>query len=143
MAMKVSGAGGKRGIQQNADMNVTPFVDVMLVLLIIFMVAAPLATTAVKVDARPNKPASGVTCDPTYVSIAQDGYYVSGRRSSIPTLAGDVARSLGSARPTEETIVIHGDRGVDYGRLMRVVNTLKAHGYNKFGLLAESAPGVV
>jgi biopolymer transport protein ExbD len=143
MAMKVSGAGGKRGIQQNADMNVTPFVDVMLVLLIIFMVAAPLATTAVKVDAPVNKPTTRIVDQSTYVSIAADAYYVSGRKSSIATLADDVARSLGSPKPTTEAIIIRADRQVDYARFMGVINTLKAHGYNKLSLVAENAPDAV
>src|ERR1019366_7165072 len=67
--------GGKRkfDLGQNADINVTPFVDVMLVLLIIFMVTAPLATVSIKVDIPPATKPPTPTKPPTYISISNDG----------------------------------------------------------------------
>jgi len=124
MAAHIDGAKFGRGqIKHNADMNVTPFVDVMLVLLFIFMVAAPLATTAIKVDAPPPAPTTRIVDEPTYVRVAADGYYVTGQRSSLTTLARDVARSFGSARPTDEPVLIRADRDVDYGRFMAAQRT--------------------
>src|SRR5205085_3126834 len=77
MAAKLSGSGsGRYDLGQNADINVTPFVDVMLVLLIIFMVAAPLATVSIKVDlppATPPPPDAPKPKDPVYISIRSNG----------------------------------------------------------------------
>src|SRR6201996_9247014 len=101
MAAKLTGGGkGKGGydIGQNADINVTPFVDVMLVLLIIFMVAAPLATTAIKIDLPPAQaPKNPDQMKPTFLSITKGGVtYVIAQDSTqkvgdlsqlIPTLA--------------------------------------------------------
>src|SRR6516225_1953549 len=80
MAAKLAG-GNKRGgyeLGQNADINVTPFVDVMLVLLIIFMVAAPLATTSLKIDLPPAQAPKNPQDQkkPTFISITKDGIYV-------------------------------------------------------------------
>ena len=77
MAAKLSGSGGgKFGIEANADINVTPFVDVMLVLLIIFMVAAPLATVSVKVELPPAVAMPSPTPPkPIYISIQKDAIY--------------------------------------------------------------------
>ena len=73
MAAKLGGGGKKRfDLGQNADINVTPFVDVMLVLLIIFMVTAPLATVSIKIDIPPAKAPTTPSKPPTYVSIDQD-----------------------------------------------------------------------
>jgi biopolymer transport protein ExbD len=74
MAVKLGGKKGEKyQLGQNADINVTPFVDVMLVLLIIFMVSIPMATVAIKIDLPPaiNTPDNNVK--PTYLSIGQDG----------------------------------------------------------------------
>src|ERR1700744_6279079 len=75
MAAKLAGGGkGKYELGQNADINVTPFVDVMLVLLIIFMVAAPMATTAIKIDLPPAQaPKNQDQKKPTFISIRKGG----------------------------------------------------------------------
>ena len=105
MAAKLSG-GGKRkfNLGQNADINVTPFVDVMLVLLIIFMVTAPLATVSIKIDIPPAQAPTKPTKPPTYISIANNGQlfvsFATGPTSTemhpttLDTMAGSVAQSL-------------------------------------------------
>src|SRR5579872_3713802 len=113
MAAKLSG-GGKRKftLGQNADINVTPFVDVMLVLLIIFMVAAPLATVSVKVDLppavavpTPNPP------KPIYITIQKNGdLHIGDFPTDIDTLASDLRTQIGKRDPTRERIFIRADK---------------------------------
>jgi len=143
MAAKLAGPRGRRfNLGQNSEMNVTPFVDVMLVLLIVFMVTAPLATTAIKVDLPPNI-ASAVPKAFTYVSIADDGrIYVSAsatqmRVSSLDSLGDDLARALGGANPTAQSIFIRADAHVKYGQFMAVIDRLKSDGYDHVGLISE------
>ena len=94
MAVKLSGPSGKGDpVSQNAEINVTPFVDVMLVLLIIFMVSAPLATVSIRLDLPPaTPPPPGVTPPPpTFISIVQGGdiYVATGEGVPAPvTLEG-------------------------------------------------------
>ena len=147
MAVKQAGAGGRSrfGLGQNSDMNVTPFVDVMLVLLIIFMVAAPLATTAIKINIPPPQPNGGPP--PSYVSLAGDGQiYVSiaggaPQRSSLAGLGGDLARWLGGD-PAQARLFIRADQHVPYGRFMAVMDRLHDDGYVRVGLISEEVqPG--
>src|ERR1700739_4671411 len=109
MAAKIGGGGGSRfDLGQNSDMNVTPFVDVMLVLLIIFMVVAPLATVSISIDLPPAKapPPNEHDKPPTFISIQDSGQiYVSFgkteiRPSSMDRLGFDLAQSLGVPNPT-------------------------------------------
>jgi biopolymer transport protein ExbD len=148
MAAKLSG-GGKRKftLGQNADINVTPFVDVMLVLLIIFMVTAPLATVSIKIDIPPAKAPTTPSKPPTYISISNDGQlfvsFATGPSSTemhpttLDTMAGMVAQSLGVANPTGQQVFIRADPHVKYGVFMSVVNRLQIDGYYKIGLISE------
>ncbi|MGZ8364120.1 MAG: biopolymer transporter ExbD, partial [Caulobacteraceae bacterium] len=133
MAAKVGGGGkGKYNLGNNADMNVTPFVDVMLVLLIIFMVSAPLATLAIKVDLPPAVPTDTPPKDPTYISLLKTGQMtISGRLTSLPTLDRDLTAKFNVANPKNEVILIRADRDVRYGTFMGVVNQLQTDGYYK------------
>jgi biopolymer transport protein ExbD len=146
MAAKIGGGGGSRfDLGQNAEMNVTPFVDVMLVLLIIFMVVAPLATVSIKIDLPPAKPPKSDSKDkpPTFISIQDSGQiFVSFgkseiRPSSMEGLARDLPLSLGVANPTNERIFIRADRHVRYRQFMDVINQLQRDGYYKIGLISE------
>jgi biopolymer transport protein ExbD len=149
MAAKLSGGGGgKFDLAQNSDMNVTPFVDVMLVLLIIFMVVAPLATVSIKIDLPPATPPKDDNAKPpTFISIQDDGQILVSygksavRPSSMAGLASDLASSLGVANPTNERIFIRADRHVKYRQFMDVINQLQADGYYKIGLIAENLEG--
>lgn len=146
MAAKVGGSGGgKFDLGQNSDINVTPFVDVMLVLLIIFMVAAPMATVSIKIDMPPastNQQNNGPP--PTFISIANGGQpwvsYGQGdiRPSSLPTLVRDVTAALHApGDPRQERVFIRADAHVKYNEFMDVVNTLQRAGFYKIGLINE------
>jgi biopolymer transport protein ExbD len=123
------------------DINVTPFIDVMLVLLIIFMVAAPLSTVDLAVDLptstavpqkRPDKP--------TYVTIKSDLAVAIGEN---PVKRVDLVRTLDSMADAgkDHRIFLRADRGVPYGELMDVLERLRAGGYTKIALVAlEGVP---
>ncbi len=146
MAAKIGGGGGgKFDLGQNSEMNVTPFVDVMLVLLIIFMVVAPIATTSIKIDIPPaTPPKNDNSKPPTFISINDSGQiYVSFgkgdiRASSMTRLVYDLPSALGVSNPTNERVFIRADRHVKYGEFMAVINQLQLDGYYKIGLIAEN-----
>ena len=146
MGAKLGGGGGgkKFSLGQNADINVTPFVDVMLVLLIIFMVTAPLATVSIKLDLPPaTPPKNNDAKPPTFISIQDTGrIYVSFgksdiRESRLENLAPDLAASLGVPNPTNERVFIRADKHVKYREFMDVINQLQTDGYFKIGLISE------
>jgi len=125
------------------EINVTPFIDVILVLLIVFMVAAPLATVDVAVDLpvssatprpRPDKP--------LFLTIKADHTLALG--DTIVT-EGEIAAALdtSSSGDKEQRVFLRADKQVDYGALMRVMNQLRAAGYLKVALVgieAEATP---
>ncbi len=145
MAVKLAGKGKRKfDLGQNSDINVTPFVDVMLVLLIIFMVTAPLATVSIKIDLPPAKapPPTDKSKPPTYISISKNGIFVSMgktemKQSSLPMLATDLPLSLQVPNPTNERIFIRADKDVKYRQFMDVINQLQTDGYFKIGLISE------
>ncbi|MCU0954316.1 MAG: TonB system transport protein ExbD [Hyphomicrobium sp.] len=122
-------------LSENHEINVTPFIDVMLVLLIIFMVAAPLSTVDVAVDLpvaranpqpRPDKP--------VYVSVKSDLTISLGNNSvSEAGLGSSLAALTNSDR--EQRIFLRADKTVPYGELMRVMNLLRTEGYLKIALV--------
>ncbi len=143
VAAKHAGPRGRYTLGQNSEMNVTPFVDVMLVLLIIFMVTAPLATTAIKLQLPPNAP-SVQRKTPVYVSIADSGQIgvsdAAGTMtvSSLDSLDRDLARALGGPNPTLRQVFIRADAHVKYGQFMAVMNRLETDGYVNVGLISEA-----
>src|SRR5437868_403351 len=126
MAAKVSsGGGGRYEEEQKADINVTPFVDVMLVLLIIFMVAAPLASVTVKVALPPAVAKPGTNPPkPVYISIQANGnLYIQDFKTDLASLGDDLRKNLGDKRnPEKERIFIRADQDVLYGDFMGVMN---------------------
>ena len=130
-----SRAGQKRAPM--AEINVTPFVDVMLVLLIIFMVAAPLMVTGVPLD-LPQTKASPLNIDkqPLTVSLKNDGkIYLMDN-----VVAGDelVARLAAIAKTgVEERIFVRADKAVPYGRVAELTGMITAAGYKKIALVNE------
>ena len=142
MAAKLGGKrGGKYTLGQNADINVTPFVDVMLVLLIIFMVSAPPSTLAIKIDLPPAipNPADLHPKKPTYISIRENGQIlIVDTPTTLGTLATDLAAKFAVPDPRSQTVLIRADRLVKYKDFMAVVNDLQTNGYFKVALIAEN-----
>lgn len=126
---------GGDDLAENHEINVTPFIDVMLVLLIIFMVAAPLATVDIKVDlpASTAKPVPRPE-KPVFLSVKADQHLYVGDDQVQREQLGAVldAKTKGDK---DTTIFFQADKGVDYGDLMEVMNTLRAAGYLKVGLV--------
>ena len=140
MGAKLGGSGGgKFSIAQNSEINVTPFVDVMLVLLIIFMVAAPLASVSVKIDLPPAiAPVSPNPPKPVYISIKPDAsIYIGDYRTSIADLGDDLRKQIGTRDPTKERIFIRGDKSMIYGDFMQVMNRLQDEGFYSVALIGE------
>ncbi len=140
MAAKLSGGGGgKYHIEANSDINVTPFVDIMLVLLIIFMVAAPLASVSVPVELpiavakpQPNPP------KPVYISIQNDGdVYVGDFKTDVGALGQDLRDQIKTRNPEEERIFIRADQQTRYGDFMQVMNALQDNGFYSVALVGE------
>ncbi|MEH6665823.1 MAG: biopolymer transporter ExbD [Brevundimonas sp.] len=139
MATKIKHQGGKVE-ELNSDMNVTPFVDVMLVLLIIFMVAAPLATVSIRLDLPPaSPPPPGEELkEPVFISIQDDtALYVVDQETTLENLIPTLNAALAVPNPREERVFVRANPDVTYDRFMEVMNTLQANAYYKVGLLNE------
>ena len=141
MAIQLGARGGRGGrrkaYRQMSEINVTPFVDVMLVLLIVFMVTAPLLTVGVPVDLpKTNAPPLATDKEPLYVSVKPDGsVWLQETQVDLPTLAPKLIAITG-ANP-EARILVRGDRSNTYGRMVEVLGTISAAGFHKIGLAAE------
>jgi biopolymer transport protein ExbD len=143
MGAKVGGGGGgKFDLGQNSDMNVTPFVDVMLVLLIIFMVSIPAATVSIKLDLPPAvpPPPGSKPKEPTVINIQQGGgVYIGDKGTTVATLVGDLTRelTLQNEMGPDARVYIRADRTVKYGDFMNVMNTLQEGGFYQVALINE------
>ena len=117
------------------EINVTPFIDVMLVLLIIFMVAAPLATVDVKVDLPvSNAQAAPKPDTPVYLSLTADGGMAVGDREvTLATLGSEIIRATGQDR--EQRIFLRADKSITYDEIVQAMNALRAAGYVKVALV--------
>src|ERR1700742_3485870 len=138
MAMSLNtGRGGRARYRPLAEINVTPMVDVMLVLLITFMVTAPLRTSGVSVD-LPKTTAQPLNSDsePLTVSIKADGsIFLQDQSVDIGDL---VAKLQGIAQNNpDRRIFVRGDKDLAYGRIMEVMGTITQGGFTKVALLAE------
>ena len=113
----------------NHDINVTPFIDVMLVLLIIFMVAAPLATVDVKVDLPVSNAQPAPKPDtPVFLSIQQDGRMLVGE-GEVTAAALGPAIAAATANDRESRIFLRADKAVTYDTIMGAMNALRSAGY--------------
>jgi biopolymer transport protein ExbD len=134
-------SGGKATVDTRADMNVTPLVDVMLVLLIIFMVAAPLATVSIRLDLPPATPPPPNVKpeEPTFVSLQQSGaLYIGSTETGLVSLAADLTRIIAKPNPTEERVFVRADGDVRYVDFMAVMNALQDGGFYKVALVGEN-----
>ncbi|MBU1175835.1 MAG: protein TolR [Alphaproteobacteria bacterium] len=139
------GNGGRRGRRARAklmsEINVTPMVDVMLVLLIVFMVAAPLLTVGVPID-LPKTEAKSLNTEqkPVTVSVTPSGeVYIGDRQIALAALIDAVDTE--TAGNSEERIYVRGDATADYGTVMQVMGVLSGAGYSRIGLITEPVQG--
>ncbi len=141
MAFNVGGGRGRGRYKPLAEINVTPLVDVMLVLLIVFMVTAPLMTSGVNVD-LPKASAAPLNQDATPITVSLNAagkIFIGDDEVQLPDL---VAKLQANAKndPTRR-IFVRGDKDLPYGRIMEVMGTVTAGGFTKVALLAEQPGG--
>ena len=126
-----------------AEINVTPFVDVMLVLLIIFMVSAPLLTVGVPID-LPQTQAKALDQDrePLTVSVNGKGQvFLQSAEIKVEDLVPKLEAITQARGGMDERIYVRGDRKVDYGTVMRVMGRLSAAGFHRVALVTEVEQG--
>jgi biopolymer transport protein TolR len=126
-----------------SEINVTPMVDVMLVLLIIFMVSAPLLTVGVPID-LPRTQAKSLDQDrePLTVSVSGKGeVYLQNAEIKVDDLVPKLQAITQARGGLDERIYVRGDRSVDYGTVMRVMGRLSAAGYHRVALVTEGEKG--
>jgi biopolymer transport protein TolR len=149
MAMSLSGGGGAVGKRRHrrrrvmSEINVTPMVDVMLVLLIIFMVSAPLLTVGVPID-LPQTQAKSLDQDrqPLTISVGVDGkVFLQNSEIAVGDLVAKLTAVTGARGGFDERIYVRGDRKVDYGTVMRVMGRLSSAGFRRVALVTEVEQG--
>ena len=127
-------------LEEQHEINVTPFIDVMLVLLIVFMVAAPLATVDVPVDLPTSTAAPQQRPDrPLFLTLRED---LSVHLAEAPVARSDLGPALDAATggDHEARVFLRADRSVAYGDVVALMNDLRAAGYLKIGLVGLEAP---
>ncbi len=120
-----------------SEINVTPMVDVMLVLLVVFMITAPLLTVGVKVD-LPRTAASVIPdqVEPLAVSIDSQGrIYLQDQEIALDRLAPRLI-AISGANP-DIRVFVRGDKSIDYGRVMEIIGTINIAGFTRVALIAE------
>jgi len=137
-----SSGGSKKRFGDNAEINVTPFVDVMLVLLIIFMVAAPLATVNIKLDLPPPRAESPpLPVEPVFVSLQDTGQIFIGTTST-----GEVEATWATFRTIlgdktggdyKRKIFVRADQKTKYADVMKMMDEIQDSGYHELALVAE------
>ena len=141
-----SGVFGKRRHRRSpvmAEINVTPMVDVMLVLLIIFMVSAPLLTVGVPID-LPQSQAKSMDQDkePLAVSVNDKGQvFLQNSEIKLEELVPKLKAITEARGGADERIYVRGDKAVDYGTVMKVMGRLSAAGFRRVALVTEVEQG--
>jgi biopolymer transport protein TolR len=127
---------GRRGNRKglNAEINVTPLVDVMLVLLIVFMVAAPLMTVSVPVDLpKASATPTPAPTEPTFITVQADKtVYLGEEKMPIDQLLSKLESTAKAGK--EERLMVRADAALTYGNIMEVLGLLNGAGYTKVGL---------
>jgi len=137
-----NGGGRRRGAYRPlSEINVTPFVDVMLVLLIVFMVTAPLLTVGVPVDLPKTKAKSiGESEEPLVISVTADGaIYIQETPVELENLVPRLQAI--TENKVDTRIYVRGDKGVNYGRVMEVMGNVNIAGFSRVALIAELPKG--
>lgn len=126
-----------------SDINMTPFIDIMLVLLIVFMVTAPMMTVGVPVDLpKTNASPIGVKKDPLYVTVRADGsVYV--QEKPVGVMNGELVSMLiaVTGNDPDARILVRGDQSLSYGKMLEVMGVINTAGFKKVGLVAELPGG--
>jgi biopolymer transport protein TolR len=141
-----SASGGRRKGRRRAvmsEINVTPFVDVMLVLLIVFMVSAPLLTVGVPID-LPQSQAKSIDQDrePLTLSVNTSGQvFLQNAEIKLDELVPKLKAITDTRGGADERIYVRGDKKVDYGTMMRVMGKLSAAGFHRVALVTEVEQG--
>ena len=144
MALAVNGSRprlyGGRSYTPMSQINVTPFVDVMLVLLVVFMVTAPLLTVGVKVDLPEGEaPLLEGQDEPLEITVDSTGQVFV--QETIVALDELTPRLIAiTKRKADARIFVRGDRAIEYGRVMAVMATVSAAGFNRVALVMENPP---
>lgn len=141
MAMGGGSAGGRRGRRRGragvmSEMNMTPFIDVMLVLLIIFMVAAPMMTVGVPVD-LPETRAKAMEGQTQPITVSLDGQgriFIQDAEMKLDDLVPKLQAIAKNG--VEERVFVRGDKATDYGSILKVMGRLNDAGYKKIGLVS-------
>lgn len=134
-----SGHGRRRSHRVMAEINVTPFVDVMLVLLIIFMVAAPLLTAGVAVDLPDDSAGAMAHQDnaPVEISVEPNGtVYIGDSEVTLDRMQGVLGAI--AEKDVERRVYIRADKGLGYGRVMAVMSAVNRAGFTKVALITDS-----
>ncbi len=136
----MSFGGFERGIapsQPMAEINVTPLVDVMLVLLIVFMVTAPLITSAVSVNLpKANAAPAASDAKPIVITVnAQDQIFLNNSQIPLTNLVSTLQQI--SQNNTDQKVFVRGDKDVSYGDMLQVMATITQGGFTKVALLAD------
>jgi biopolymer transport protein TolR len=139
------GGGGRGGYRKSyrpmSEINVTPFIDVMLVLLIVFMVTAPLLSAGIPVDLPKTEAASVSEKDdkPLEVAVNKKGdVYIGETKVSAAELLVKLAAITGDDK--ERRVFIKADQGLAYGKVMEILGSINKAGYKKVALITEPTP---
>ena len=125
-----------------SEINVTPMVDVMLVLLIIFMVAAPLLTVGVPIElpSAKGQQLQANSKEPLTLSVSTSGdVFIGETKVALADLSAKLAEIAKSR--ADEAIFVRGDKGVDYGTVLKVMGRVNAAGFKKISLVSEKEEG--
>jgi biopolymer transport protein TolR len=141
MNHKGNGGGRRRTAGAMADINMTPMIDVMLVLLIVFMVTAPMMTSGIPVDLPKTDAAtqSNDESEPLIITLDKnDKIYL--QETEIPQPALIEKLKAVTAQKPDQRIFIRGDQTLNYGKVMQLMGQLTAAGFNRVALVAETNP---
>jgi len=136
---RIGQAGGRsRAYRPMADINVTPFVDVMLVLLVVFMITAPLLTAGVPVDLPKSeaRPIADEDQKPLEISLTKDGKIFIGETEVKRDRLVNLLTAM-TSNDSGRRIFLRGDQGIPYGQVMDILGSLNGAGFKKVALITE------